>query len=110
MSLCTFQSFVVCLSSVEIMVFLPAEGCDCAGGGVLLWCCCVVVVFFSDGVTLLLFTDISFSLPSSCCGSESVMDVYVTLSSVCPSVSLQPSEKCGVLNVTKITEHGKKVR
>uniref|UniRef100_A0A4W6CMU3 Rho GTPase activating protein 12a n=1 Tax=Lates calcarifer TaxID=8187 RepID=A0A4W6CMU3_LATCA len=24
--------------------------------------------------------------------------------------SLQPSEKCGVLNVTKITEHGKKVR
>uniref|UniRef100_A0A8C7V198 Rho GTPase-activating protein 12-like n=1 Tax=Oncorhynchus mykiss TaxID=8022 RepID=A0A8C7V198_ONCMY len=29
---------------------------------------------------------------------------------VCLSVSLQPSEKCGVLNVTKITEHGKKVR
>uniref|UniRef100_A0A4W5KNW9 Rho GTPase activating protein 12a n=1 Tax=Hucho hucho TaxID=62062 RepID=A0A4W5KNW9_9TELE len=25
-------------------------------------------------------------------------------------VSLQPSEKCGILNVTKITEHGKKVR
>ena len=24
--------------------------------------------------------------------------------------NLQPSEKCGVLNVTKITEHGKKVR
>uniref|UniRef100_A0A8D3A3Y0 Rho GTPase-activating protein 12-like n=1 Tax=Scophthalmus maximus TaxID=52904 RepID=A0A8D3A3Y0_SCOMX len=26
------------------------------------------------------------------------------------SLSLQPSEKCGVLNVTKITEHGKRVR
>lgn len=25
-------------------------------------------------------------------------------------LSLQPSEKCGVLNVTKITENGKKVR
>lgn len=26
------------------------------------------------------------------------------------SLPSQPSEKCGVLNVTKITEHGKKVR
>uniref|UniRef100_A0AAY5K2E1 Rho GTPase activating protein 12a n=1 Tax=Esox lucius TaxID=8010 RepID=A0AAY5K2E1_ESOLU len=36
--------------------------------------------------------------------------MMMVMTSMCLSLSLQPSEKCGILNVTKITEHGKKVR
>lgn len=87
-------------------MIVEAESCDCSGGGVF---CGGGVLQWSDTI----FSSFSFPLlwlliidqvigVYTACFLEVCSDAFFFLS--------QPSEKCGVLNVTKITEHGKKVR